>query len=38
LEFLDTIMAQPRDGRSEPRRTILQPALHLRASTAPPRG
>ena len=32
------LLERLRDGRSEPRRTILQPALHLRASTAPPRG
>jgi len=31
------LLERLREGRVEPRRTILQPALHLRASTAPPR-
>ena len=31
------LLERLREGRVEPRRTVLQPALHLRASTAPPR-
>ena len=31
------LLERLRDGRTEPRRTVLQPALHLRASTARPR-
>jgi hypothetical protein len=28
------LLERLREGRTEPRRTVLQPALHLRASTA----
>jgi len=31
------LLERLRDGRTEPRRTVLQPALHLRSSTAEPR-